>query len=189
MSSDFKSARFWARALLEGAVYPGARAIDATAGNGHDALWLSQRVGETGCVHVFDVQEKALANTRALLEAHKLADRAQLILSGHEAMETYVAEPVDAIVFNLGWLPGGMRDVTTRVETTLCAAAAGTRLLKEAGLMTICIYPGHDEGARELAALTHWASALDPAQFDVMLHCYLNQKNDPPQMIAVRRRG
>jgi ubiquinone/menaquinone biosynthesis C-methylase UbiE len=189
MADDFKSARFWAREILEGAVFPGARAIDATMGGGRDALWLCGRVGEAGLVYAFDVQKEALARTRALLAAEGLEGRADLILSGHEEMEKYVPEPVDAVVFNLGWLPGGAKGVTTRVETTLAAVHAATRLLKPSGLMTICVYPGHGEGARELSALTDWASALDPAQFDVMLRRYMNQKNDPPQLIAVRRRA
>lgn len=189
MADDFGSARFWAQALLEGALFPGAQAVDATAGNGRDALWLCERVENSGRVYAFDVQKEALDRTRALLSAHCMEGRAELILSGHEAMEKYVAGPVDAIVFNLGWLPGGEKGVTTRVGTTRMAVEAAARLLKPAGLMTICIYPGHSEGARELRALTEWASALDPSRFDVILKKYMNQKNDPPQLIAVRKRA
>ena len=188
MSDDFKSARFWARELLESAVCPGARAIDATMGGGRDAVWLCARTGEAGHVYAFDVQADAVARTRALLAAEGMENRATLFLAGHEEMEKYVAAPVDAVLFNLGWLPGGAKAVTTRVETTLLAVRAGTRLLKPAGLMTICVYPGHGEGARELSALTDWASALDPDRFDVMLRRYMNQTNDPPQMIAIRKR-
>lgn len=180
LADDLKSARFWARELLESAVFPGARAVDATMGNGHDTLWLCERTGEAGRVYAFDVQNEALERTRALLAAQGLEGRAELILSGHEEMEYYVREPVDAVVFNLGWLPGGERSVTTRVETTLVAVEAGTRLLKPEGLMTVCVYPGHGEGARELSALTDWAAGLDPARFDVLLKRYMNQKNDPP---------
>lgn len=189
MSDDFKSARFWARELLESAVFPGARAIDATMGGGRDTLWLCARTGEMGHVYAFDVQADALERTRALLAAEGMAARATLFLSGHEEMEKHVAAPVDAVVFNLGWLPGGEKSVTTRVDTTRAAVCAGTRMLKPAGLMTICVYPGHGEGARELATLTDWASALDPSRFDVMLRRYMNQTNDPPQMIAIRKRA
>ena len=189
MADDFKNARYWAKELLARAGAEGMRALDATMGNGHDTLWLCAHAGEAGCVYAFDVQERALEKTRALLRAEGMESRARLILSGHEEMEAHVPESVDVIMFNLGWLPGGAKEITTRVETTLRAVDAGTRLLKPAGLMTICVYPGHGEGARELAALTNWAGALDPARFEVMLRRYMNQKNDPPQLIAVRRRA
>ncbi len=188
MSDDFKSARFWARELLESAVFPGAQAIDATMGGGRDTLWLCARTGEMGHVYAFDVQADALTRTRALLAAEGMGARATLCHAGHQDMEKYVTAPVDAVVFNLGWLPGGEKGVTTLVDTTRAAVCAGTRLLKPTGLMTICVYPGHDEGARELSALTDWASSLDPSQFDVMLRRYMNQTNDPPQMIAIRKR-
>ena len=38
MSEDLKSARHWAREMIERALFPGARAVDATMGNGHDTL-------------------------------------------------------------------------------------------------------------------------------------------------------
>lgn len=175
--------------MLDGAVCSSACAIDATMGGGRDTLWLCEKVGDSGRVYAFDVQEAAVLRTRALLTSEGVHNRAELILAGHEDMEKYVKEPVDAVIFNLGRLPGGDKSVTTRVETTLLAAEAGTRLLKPSGLMTICVYPGHDEGARELHALVEWASLLDPARFDVILKKYMNQQNDPPQLIAVRKRA
>ena len=38
MARDFRSARYWAAELIETALCPGARAVDATMGNGHDTL-------------------------------------------------------------------------------------------------------------------------------------------------------
>ena len=188
MAVDFHSARFWAAELFEPALYPGARAVDATMGNGGDTLRLCRLVGGEGRVYAFDIQPEAVGRTCARLEAEGLLNRATLICAGHEHMAEWVPEPVDAVVFNLGWLPGAQHGVTTRVETTLRAVDAALTLLKPAGLMTICVYPGHDEGARELAALNAWASGLDPKAFDVMARHYMNQPNDPPRLIAVRKR-
>ena len=157
-------------------------------GNGRDTKWLCECVGETGRVYAFDVQAEAVARTRTLLEQCGLADRAELFCEGHQHMARRVPEPVDAVVFNLGWLPGALHGVTTRTETTLEAADAALMLLKPGGIMTICVYPGHAEGARELAALTRWAEGLDAGRWDAMLRRYMNQPNDPPQLIAVRRR-
>lgn len=188
MSDDFKSARHWARELIESAMYPGAIAVDATMGNGHDTKWLCELAENTGTVYAFDVQAQAVENTRARLAEAGLLSRARLFCAGHERMAEFVDLPADAIVFNLGWLPGGEKSVTTLTETTIAAVNAASALLAPGGLMTICIYPGHAEGARERDAVISWASHLPHAVFDVMLRRYLNQPNDPPLMVAVRRR-
>ena len=188
MANDFRSARFWAAEIIEKALYEGACAVDATLGNGHDTQWLSQLVGENGRVYGFDVQAEAVERTQARLEQAGLAGRAQLILDGHQNMLSNVPEEsADAIVFNLGWLPGAAHGVTTYTETTLAAVDAALHALKEDGVMTICVYPGHDEGAREREALLDWAKGLDEKQFDAMLKTYLNQSNDPPLLIAVKK--
>ena len=188
MAEDFHSARFWAAELIDPALFPGARAVDATMGNGGDTLRLCRLVGETGRVYAFDVQPEAVARTRQRLEGEGVLERATLFCAGHERMDRLVPEPVDAVVFNLGWLPGALHGVTTMVETTLEAVNAALALLKPEGLMTICVYPGHEEGARELEALNAWACGLDPKHFDVMARYYMNQPNAPPRLIAVRKR-
>ncbi len=188
MAKDFSSARFWASELIGPALYPGARAVDATMGNGKDTRWLCERVGPEGMVYAFDVQPEAVDRTRALLEADGLSHRATLFCRGHQHMAECVHEPVDVVMFNLGWLPGGEHGVTTRKETTLHAVDAALGLLKPEGLMTICVYPGHEEGARELEALVRWASNLDARRYDAMLKRYMNQPNHPPQLIAVKRK-
>lgn len=186
MARDFRSARFWAAELIEGALYPGARAVDATMGNGHDTLWLCNQVGETGRVYAFDIQPEAVERTRALLAGEGMLERADLFCKGHQRMAELVPEPVDAVMFNLGWLPGAAHGVTTRTETTLLAVDAALSILKPEGLLTVCVYPGHDEGARELAALDAWAAALDPRRCDAMTRRYMNQPGDPPVLIAVK---
>lgn len=188
MSDDFRSARHWARELIENAMYPGAIAIDATMGNGHDTKWLCELAGEEGHVYAFDIQQQAVESTANRLQSAGLDSRATLIHVGHQLMGDYVDRSADAIVFNLGWLPSGDKAVTTLTETTLQAVDAATKLLAPGGIMTICVYPGHEEGTREKHALLDWASALPHTVFDVMLKMYLNQPNQPPLMIAVRRR-
>lgn len=188
MANDFRSARFWAREMIEAAMFDGAVAVDATMGNGHDTQWLCELVGENGRVYAFDVQPEAVERTGERLAETGLQGRAKLFCAGHERMGEFVHEQADAIVFNLGWLPGAEHGVTTQTSTTLMAVNAALELLKEDGLMTVCIYPGHEEGTRELHALMEWASALDEKRYDALLKTYLNQSNDPPRMLAVRKK-
>ena len=188
MANDFRSARFWAKEMIEGAMFPGAKAIDATMGNGHDTCWLCGLAGEEGRVYAFDIQPEAVERTRERLEGEGLVQRAELFCAGHERMAEFVHEQVDAVVFNLGWLPGAEHGVTTQTETTLRAVNAALSLLKEDALMTVCIYPGHEEGTRELGALLEWGAGLDEKRYDVLLKTYLNQSNNPPRMMAVRKK-
>lgn len=188
MANDFRSARFWAREMIEAAMFDGAVAVDATMGNGHDTQWLCELAGENGRVYAFDVQPEAVERTRERLAEMGLLGRAELFCTGHERMAEFVHEQADAIVFNLGWLPGAEHGVTTQTSTTLMAVNAALELLKEDGLMTVCIYPGHEEGTRELHALMEWASALDEKRYDALLKTYLNQSNDPPRMLAIRKK-
>lgn len=187
MAFDLKSARHWAEELLRQAIGPGARVIDGTMGNGHDTLWLAELVGETGRVYAFDIQREAVERTRARLAEAGLLERVALFHAGHERLGEFVAEPADAAVFNLGWLPGSDKALRTRVDTTLAAVNAALDKLKEGGLMTVCAYPGHEEGRVERDALLAWAKALPPTAYDAMIRAYLNQANDPPVLFAVKK--
>ncbi|MDD6872585.1 MAG: class I SAM-dependent methyltransferase [Clostridiales bacterium] len=187
MNFDFKSARHWAEELIRQAVEPGARVIDATMGNGYDTQWLAELVGESGHVYGFDIQLEAVNRTRDRLAAAGLENRATLFHAGHEHIAELVGEPVDAAVFNLGWLPGTDKALRTRAETTLTAVNAALDRLKEGALMTICVYPGHPEGRDELDRLIAWGRALPGEKYDVMARAYLNQSGDPPVLIAVKK--
>lgn len=185
---DFQSARHWAAEYVEATLTPGAHAIDATMGNGHDTLWLCGLLGENGLVYAFDLQSAALENTKRRLADAGMSSRARLFLTGHEHMAEVVFEPVDAVVFNLGWLPGAAHALTTRTESTLLAVNSAISLLSPGGIVTICVYPGHPEGMRERESLVAWAASLDPKRFDVLHKRYLNQPNHPPELLAVRKR-
>ena len=184
---DMGIARKWAEELHAQVLEEGDRAIDATMGNGYDTLRLCSLVGETGMVYAFDVQPEAIESTRAKLEDAGVSKRARLILSGHQNVKEYIREEVQLAVFNLGWLPGIEHAIRTRSETTLQAVNACLDLLTPGGVLTICIYPGHEEGKEELRDLLAWAEGLDPLRFDAVVRRYLNQPLDPPVLIAVKK--
>lgn len=187
MGFDLKSARHWAEELLRQAVGEGSKVIDGTMGNGYDTCWLAELVGETGHVYAFDIQHAAVERTATRLTEHGCRNRVTLFETGHEHIAELVPEKVDAAVFNLGWLPGADKSVRTHVDTTLQAVNAALDRLKEGGLLTVCAYPGHDEGRVELQCLTDWASHLPEKEYDAMTRAYLNQSNDPPVLFAVKK--
>ena len=55
--------------FLTRTVKPGSICVDATAGKGRDTALLCRLTGKAGRVLAFDIQEEAIRQTRALLEA------------------------------------------------------------------------------------------------------------------------
>ena len=182
-----KSARYLAQDALERAILAGDHVVDATAGNGHDTEFLCRLVGESGHVFAFDLQGDAIEATRRRLTNAGLLDRATLIHAGHEEMADYVRGEISAVVFNLGWLPGGDHAVTTRWETTRKAVAAAMNLLKEGGIITICAYPGHEEGEREKRELIAYLSTLDNRRFNVLEQRFLNAGPSAPECFIIQK--
>ena len=181
------SARQLASRVFTELLNAGDRAVDATLGNGHDCALMCRLVGETGHVDGFDVQEKALSNTRALLDALGLTARAALHLMGHERMAEVVRPGIRLAAFNLGWLPGSDKRLTTRAGTTLSALEAALGLLNTGGMAVLCVYPGHEEGAREQLALMEYARALPPDRYTVLWHHFLNGGPGAPGCLMIEK--
>lgn len=183
----------FAHALAARAVEPGGLAIDATVGNGHDTLFLARQVGDTGRVLGFDVQEEAIEQTRRRLESEGVEASVHLIHEGHETMKNHLETShqgdVQAVMFNLGYLPGGDHSVITRPKTTLQALEDSSTILRPGGVITIVVYSGHEGGAEEAEAVRKWASALPQHTFTALSYGYINHGNDPPQLIAVEKTG
>lgn len=137
----------------------GDRVIDATAGNGHDTLFLARQVLPEGAVMAFDIQEKALQNTRQRLRQQGI-DAVILQHGGHENMQQLTPPDwlgtVSAIVFNLGYLPGSDKKTATEANTTVAALEASTHLLKRGGCLSILVYRGHPGAESEAEAVSQW---------------------------------
>ncbi len=180
-----------AHILAGRAVEKGGVAVDATVGNGHDTAFLARAVGADGSVVGFDVQEEALTETRQRLERDALSAPVRLVQAGHQALARHLEEAergrVGAIMFNLGYLPGGDHSVTTRPETTRRALDAGTEVLRPGGVITAVAYTGHDGGKKEAEAVEAWASALPQAQFRALSYRFPNWSNDPPRLFAAEK--
>lgn len=174
------------RFFLRERVKPGDIVVDATCGNGQDTLILAELVGETGKVFAFDLQETAIERTRERLGAAGLLERVHLVHAGHERMAGFVSEKLRAVVFNLGYLPAGDRQVTTTAKTTIAALDVGAELLVPGGILLIAVYTGHD-GGQEWFAVREWAAALDPNSFNVWQSRQLNRSEAAPFVVLVER--
>lgn len=178
----------FARQLIEGRLKNGGRALDGTAENGRDTLFLAQLAGGSGKVWAFDIQAQALSNTAGLLRENGVEERVELIATSHADLADYVREPLDAAMFNFGYLPGGDKTVTTKADSSVRAMQAAAALLAEGGLLTAVVYSGHPAGRAEAAAIEQWAAALPQEQYQVLHYRFTNQRNHPPQLLAIEKR-
>lgn len=188
MKKDFFNAVEFSHLLLKENLAPGDIVIDATAGNGHDTKFLSDLVGNAGKVYSFDIQKEAITKTKKLLEKNDLAGRAQLILDSHANLDQYLNKKISAVIFNLGYLPGGNKEIITKSESTIAAVEKSIELLKKNGLIVLVVYSGHLGGKEEKNELLNFASKLDYNKFNVLNYEFLNQPGPPPQILAIKKR-
>ncbi len=177
----------YAQTLLKSAVGDGDIAVDATAGNGHDTLFLAELVGDDGFVYAFDVQKQAVDATLHRLLDNALEHRALVLKDGHENVAKYVDKPVSGAIFNLGYLPGSDHEVITRPNTTIQALESLLKLLKVGGIIVLVIYHGHEGGKEERDEVIRFVSGLPQKYIHVLRYEFLNQKNDPPFVIALEK--
>ncbi len=187
MGYILRSARYLAQDVLRKHLEEGCAAADCTAGNGHDTCFLAGLCGESGHVYAFDIQASAISSSAALLEKEGLSGRVTLIHDGHENILLHGLPPLDAVMFNLGWLPGGDKSITTAWETTRRGILDSLLLLKPGGLETICVYPGHPEGANERDRLRELLSAFSPREYNVLHSVFANAGPGAPECWIIQK--
>lgn len=151
-----------AAAWIEAALFDGALAIDATVGNGYDALFLAHRVGPKGKVLGFEVQKAALAGAREILKFVGSVDRVSLIHDSHSRLADYLpaGATIDGAMFNLGYLPRGNRQIITQPDTTVMALRSVLEHLAERGRVTLLVYRGHEGGVAEYQEVRRFLEQL-----------------------------
>ena len=104
-------------------------------------------------------------------------------------MDKYVSGGVSCIVFNLGYLPRSKHQIITKADTTILAIKKGLDLLKPNGVMSIAIYSGHEGGMEEKEAVYKFAQSLDQNYFNVLCTKFINQINNPPELLLIEKKG
>ncbi|CAN0901922.1 Putative rRNA methylase YtqB, partial [Linum grandiflorum] len=182
--------RVWRRVVQQGDTV-----IDATCGNGHDTLAMVKMVADEsgrGRVYGLDIQKDALENSSSLLDECLTPKERELVkLFGvcHSRMEGIVPEnsPVRLVAFNLGYLPGGDKNIVTVPETTRLALDAAKRILIPGGLISLVVYIGHPGGREELEAVEGFASGLSVNDWSCCKFQMLNRPLAPLLVFLFRK--
>ena len=177
-----------AHIILRETIQEGDVVIDATAGNGHDTVFLAECVGVTGRVLAFDVQESAIESARTRLRKAGFDSRAEFHLTSHARMSEHaMAGTISAIMFNLGYLPGEDHGLTTTAAETLTGLEAAAGLLKSGGVLSVVCYPGHQTGAEEANHAEEWMTALTSHGWRVAKYGMLGTMRPAPFLIVGRK--
>ncbi len=172
--------------FIDNYLNPGDRAIDATAGNGNDTLKLCRAVGDKGFVYAFDIQDTAIEHTGSRLSDNGFSNY-KMVKDSHSNIELYVTEPVKAVVFNLGYLPGGDHSIHTKYGTTISAIEKSLNLLQQDGFAAIAIYHGKNSGTEEKDKVLEYIRNLDHKKYTAIVYDFYNRPNNPPITVIITR--
>lgn len=166
-------------------IKPGDIAIDATCGNGQDTLLLCKLAlsHSAGHVYAIDIQPQAITLTQAFLTQNLPSSLLSQVIyhqGCHSVFPTEIQpESVGLIAYNLGYLPGNDKNLTTMTETTLKSLNQALTFIKPGGAISITCYPGHVEGSHEQEAISDFAKNLLPVDWSCCHHVWLNRKKSP----------
>ncbi len=178
---------YWNSVLREG-----DSAVDATCGNGKDTQRIAKLLSGNGRLIALDIQKQAIEHTRAhLLQSlpQEQSHRVMLIQQSHVSFPIQTNHcNIKIVVYNLGYLPGGNKEFTTKVENTLISLERASSLILPGGLISVMCYPGHPEGAKETQALYSFAEALSKKMW-LALHHFYPQQPKRPMLFIFRRKA
>lgn len=168
--------------------------VDATAGNGHDTLFLAQNASIKAHIYAFDIQKQAIFNAREMIldNEHSLKiplNNIQFINDSHEKIDEYVSDFIDVAIFNLGYLPGGNHEYTTKHDVTMRTLQRFIAKLKINGYLAIVMYPGHEEGLKEYQAIELWTKDLMKKSFTVGWYKIVNHNFNAPTLCWIEKVG
>lgn len=181
----------YAHHLLSETITSDETVIDATCGNGHDTLFLSRLVGDSGRVLAFDIQKQAIDNTNELLQRHEIQNvlpiqDSHALVSHH--LTKHNLETIGGAIFNLGYLPRSDKSVVTKGDSTIQAVEYILEKLKKKGLIVLVVYHGHEGGQSEKNIVLEYVQKLDQKKYHVLHYGFINQKNNPPFILAIEKR-
>ena len=160
-------------------------AVDATAGNGHDTLKLSNAVGNEGLVYAFDIQQSAIDSAKGQKYRY---NNTEFILASHSDIDKYVSAEPKLIIFNLGYLPGGDHSMCTKSDTTIEAISKSMDLVPPEGVIILVIYSGGDTGFDEKESVLNFVKNINHKKYNALFFDYINRPKNPPSVCVIQKK-
>ncbi len=166
--------------------------IDATCGNGHDTEYLALQIltEKSGLLYTLDIQDKALDLAKMRIQekfSTAINQRIHFLKRCHSSFpEEILKKSVQLIVYNLGYLPGGNKEITTKSVTTLKSIQNALELISETGAICITCYPAHPAGEIEEQLILEFMKGLDYHEWICCHHRFINREKSP-SLILIQR--
>ena len=152
-----------------------------TVGNGNDTLFLANISKKA---FGFDIQDIAIKNTQELLKENNVVNY-ELFNVSHDKINIILSKyknRIKLILFNLGYLPCGNKNITTNHKTTLDAVKNSFNMLSNDGLILIVFYP-HPEGKLEAEYVIKYLN-----ENNMNYKIYRNTSNeDAPYLVVISK--
>ena len=187
MDKNFTGILETAKALFNISIKKNGIYVDFTMGNGNDTLYI-KKMCPNSKIYAFDIQKEAIEITRKKLEDENCFDNnIKLIHDTHENFRNHINNNIDGAMFNLGYLPGGSKNITTKTISTLSCLDNALNYLNKNGVIVVVIYVGHEEGALESNAIYEFSKKIDSTQFACLIYRFINIEN-APYIIAFQKK-
>ncbi len=155
--------------------------LDMTLGNGNDSLNMLE-LNNSIKIYGFDIQKSCVDKIKALNIENIYA-----INDSHINFDKYVDSDIDFAIFNLGYLPGGDKSITTDYDTVIHTIEKLLCAIKIDALIVITFYPGHKSGLDESINVLEYLNTLDQKRYNVVKYEFVNQINNPPFVCVIER--
>jgi len=176
-----RSITYLTHLLLSDYLKSDAIAVDMTLGNGYDTLFLASRVKH---VFAYDIQEIAINNSKKLLSENKI-NNVTFINDTNENIDM-LNQKYSIAMFNLGYLPGANKNITTNSNATINAIK---KVLRNPFLevVSIVVYEGHPQGLKESEEIQNFIKNIS-GNFNVKILKNINTKRISPYLVLIERR-
>lgn len=153
--------------------------IDATLGNGNDALYIIEKASKfkiQNCQVIgYEIQDLAIRNTMEKVEKLKISN----LIIKKQSHEFIDENDINLVIFNLGYLPGGSKEITTHASSTIKALKNLLPRMHQQMLIIIAVYIGHQEGYEEHLLIDDFVKNLESHDYFVTKFQNYNHPSSP----------
>lgn len=156
--------------------------VDMTMGNGFDTLFLAKKSKK---VYAFEIQKEAILNSTKLFKDNNV-DNVVVYDQSHENISK-LEDDYEVVVFNLGYLPGSDKKITTIGKVTIAAIES---VIKKKTLKALLIvaYPGHENGQIECEMLDDFFDNYDLKDYRLTKISVLKTKRKSPCILFIEKK-
>ena len=158
-------------------------AADMTVGAGNDSLYILENT-KVERLYGFDIQKEAEIKAKKLIGEDL---RFIFNLASHDQIDEYIKENLDLAIYNLGYLPGGNKEITTKYQSTIKSLEKTLDLLNKEGMIILTIYPGHPAGKIESEKIEAYLKDLDQKKYEIIKITYPTRPKNPPYIIVIQK--